>query len=210
MARYGKKNSTKFKLTKELVILVVALVAIIAVTVILSIPSKEEKIIAEYNTAIEEFNTQNSTSHSTLTSDEIVYVKADLADIEKALNSKGTDEEPEYTYVLYGTLKAATVVQYFNYINEEAKQHEIETIYFYSSSFVDGQEDKDDEEFLAKVDSYENVLNANVLEGVDEVDLLKTASFYVYKNGELVFNSNTYVEEGIYNWVQILSEAFSK
>ncbi|MDE7162241.1 MAG: hypothetical protein K2N65_05745, partial [Anaeroplasmataceae bacterium] len=83
-------------------------------------------------------------------------------------------------------------------------------VYIYSSEKVDKQEDKDDSNFLVSLEKDEAVFNSNVLEGVDEVDLLKTPALYTYKNGELVFNSVTVEEDGSYNWELIINKAFSK
>ncbi|MDE6660821.1 MAG: hypothetical protein K2J93_03230 [Anaeroplasmataceae bacterium] len=211
MARSIRRNKTKFVLRIELIILVLVLVAMIVTTVCLSIPSASEKRLEEFNNAITEYNTANSTSYGTLT-DESVIRKASLKKISSELSdaSKGTEENPRYTYVLYGSLVDSTILQYLSTIDKEAQQREVRVVYLYSSEKVDKQEDKDDIEFLADLEKDEDVFNADVLEGVDEVDLLKTPAFYVYKNGELVFNSTTIVEDGSYNWELIINKAFSK
>ena len=205
MARYGKRNSTKFVFTKELGILLGLIVAIIIATILLSIPNRTDRQIEKYNEAITEFNTLNSTSYSTITADEIVYVDAEYEDFEEILSAEGT------VYVLYGTLSLETIVSNFVTINAEAENREIETIYFLSSEYVDtfedDLEDDDDEDiFEATVEGYEkDIFNKNVLEGVEEVDLMQSGALLVYKDGQLVFNSNSYSD---YNWTQIINQAF--
>ena len=210
MARVGKKNKTKFVLRKELIILVLILVAMIVTTICLSIPSKEEKRIEEFNQAITTYNTANSTSYSLL-GDDMVFYKTNLKGIEKAIDaSNGTEAEPKYTYILYGSLSNSTILENLSAINEEAKQHEVKKVYFYSSSKVDEQEDLNDADFLAEIEQDETVFNKDVLNGVDKVDLLKPTALYVYKNGELVFNSMKATEDDTYSWSLIINQAFSK
>ena len=207
MARYGKKNSAKFVFTKELGILLGLIVALIVATVLLSIPNRTDRQIEKYNEAITEFNTLNQTSHATITTEDVVYVDAEYEDFEEILNGEGT------VYILYGTLSLETIVSNFVTINNEAENREIETIYFLSSEYVDTFEDDEDDEddediFEATVEGYEkDIFNKNVLEGVDEVDLMESGALLVYKNGQLVFNSNSYSD---YNWTQIINQAFQK
>ena len=211
MARDIRKNKTKFVLHKELIILVAVLVAMIVTTICLSLPTAAEKRLAELNDAITEYNTFNSTSYSTLDEDTVIR-KASLKTIESSIKNseKGTDENPSYVYVIYGSLSNATILQYLSAIDTEAQNRKVKTVYFYSSDKVDNQEDKDDTSFLAALKKDEAVFNSSVLEGVDEVDLLETTALYTYKNGELVFNSTTVVEDGSYNWELIINKAFSK
>ncbi len=210
MAKAGRRNKTKFILRKELIILVLVLIAMIVTTVCLSIPSATEKRLEEFNTAITEYNTANSTSYSTLGEDSVIR-KASLKQVTKAIeDSKGTEEEPKYTYILYGSLTNATICQYLSAIDTEAQNREVKVVYLYSSEKVDKQEDKDDADFLNEIDQDEKVFNSDVLEGIDAVDLLKTPALYVYKNGELIFNSVTVEEDGSYNWELIINKAFSK
>ncbi len=210
MARVGKKNKTKFVLRKELIILVFILLAMIVTTICLSIPSKDEKRLEEFNQAISSYNTANSTQYNLL-DDQMVFQKANLKGIEKAIdNSKGTESEPKYTYVLYGSLSNATILENLSAINTEAKNREVKKVYFYASDKVDGQEDLNDADFLAEIEQDETVFNKDVLNGVDKVDLLKPTALYVYKNGELVFNSMKATEDETYSWSLIINQAFSK
>lgn len=211
MSRSIRRNKTKFILRKELVILVLALVAMIVTTICLSIPSAKEKRLEEFNNAITAYNTANSTSYSTLTEDSVIY-KASLNKIDSEIKAglNGTTEEPKYVYVLYGTLSNATICQYLSSIDNEAQQRDVKNVYLYSSEKVDNQEDKDDVEFLAELENDEKIFNSKVLEGVEEVDLLNTPALYVFKNGQLVFNSYTLEDDGSYNWELIINKAFSK
>lgn len=211
MARSVRKNKTKFIVRKELIILILVLVAMIVTSICLSIPSAAEKRLEEFNTAITNYNSANSTSYGTLSEDNVIR-NASLKKISSEIknDANGTEEKPKYTYVLYGSLSSSVVLQYLSVIDTEAKQREIEVVYLYSSEKVDNQEDKEDTEFLADLEKDEEVFNADVLEGIDEVDLLKTPALYVYKNGELIFNSVSLEDDGSYNWELIINKAFSK
>ena len=207
MARYGKRNSTKFVFTKELGILLGLIVALIVATVLLSIPNRTDRSIEKYNEAITEFNTVNQTQHATITTEDVVYEDAEYEDFEEILSGEGT------VYILYGTFSLESIASNFVTINTEAENREIEKIYFLSSEYVDTFEDdleNDDDEdiFEATVEGYEkDIFNKNVLEGVEEVDLMKSGALLVYKNGQLVFNSTSYTD---YNWTQIITQAFQK
>ena len=207
MARYGKRNETKFKFTKELGFLIGGIVAIIVATILLSIHNKTDRQIEKYNEAITAFNSEKSTSYATITTEDVVYVDAEYEEMAEILKGEGT------VYVLYGTLNLDTICSNFVSINDEADRREIETIYFLSSeyvdTFVDDEEDDTDEDiFEATVEGYEkDIFNANVLEGVDEVDLMASGALLVYKDGQLVFNSTSYTD---YNWTQIINQAFQK
>lgn len=210
MAKTGRRNKTKFIIRKELIILIIVLIAMIVTTVCLSIPSAAEKRLDELNSAITEYNSANSTSYATLGEDTVIR-KVSLKRVERAIEeSKGTESDPKYAYVLYGSLTNGTICQYLSQIDTEAQNHEVKTVFLYTSEKVDLQEDKDDTEFLADLEKDEAIFNADVLEGIDEVDLLKVPALYVYKNGELVFNSVTIEEDGSYTWELIINKAFSK
>ncbi len=210
MARSIRKNKTKFVLRKELIILVAVLVAMIVTTICLSIPSQQEKRLEEFNNAITAYNNANSTSYTTLDDDSVIY-KTSLKKLDTAIKntSDGTAENPEFVYVIYGSLTNSTICQYLSSIDIEAQQREVEKVYLYTSEKVDNQEDKDDAEFIAELENDEKVFNSKVLDGIEKVDLLNTPALYVFKNGELVFNSFTLEDDGSYNWELIINKAFS-
>ena len=210
MARAGRRTKTKFVIRKELIILVLIIVAMIVTTICLSIPSAAEKRLEEFNTAITEYNTANSTSYSTLGEDSVIR-KASLKKVEQVIeDSKGTESEPKYAYIIYGSLTDAKICQYLSAIDTEAQNRDVKTVYIYFSDKVDRQEDKEDTDFLNDLEQDEKIFNSDILEGIEEVDLLKTPALYVYKNGELVFNSVTIEEDGSYSWDLIINKAFSK
>lgn len=214
MARVGKKSNVKFKLHKELIFLLVAIVAMIVTTIVLAIPSESKTTYDELNNAILAYNSTNSTSYATIEEDH-VFDKAELKDIKKAIEKTedGTEESAEYVYVLYGSLNQATILQYLSVINTEAKQRERDVVYLYSSEKVETQEDLEEEKFVAALEKDEQVFNGSnnelVATGVDAVDLTVYPTLLVYKNGELIFNSTTVVEDGSYNWNLLIVHAFS-
>ena len=137
-------------------------------------------------------------------------MKIFIKNIEKAIEKCG---QGEYVYVLYGSLNSATILQYLSTIDNEAKQREVSKVYWYNSSKVEEQEDLSDSEFLAGLENDQKVFNGSndslVAAGVEAVDLLDCPALFVYKDGQLVFNSVTVVEDGSYNWEIIISRAFS-
>ena len=208
MARFGKVNKTKFVLRKELIFLMLFIVAMIVATILLAMPSKSEKNLEEFNNAILEYNTANSTSFATLEEDH-VFKKTALTEVQELISDKGSEEEPKYTYILYGSLQNATILEFLSVINTEAQNREVKNVYFYPSNKVDNQEDKEDQDFLNEIAADEKIFNADILAGIEEVDLLTAPALYVYKNGELIFNSVTLDEDGTYNWYIMINNAFS-
>lgn len=210
MAKTGRRSTTKFILRKELIILVLVLVAMLITTICLSIPYGNEKNLEELNAAITEYNSTSGTSYTLLGEDTVIR-KTEMKKVgDHIAESKGTEADPKYTYILYGSLSDSTILQYLSKIDSEAQQREVKVVYLVSSEKVDTQEDKDDADFLAELEKDEKVFNADVLEGIEEVDLLETPALYVYKNGELVFNSVPVIEDGSYNWELVINVAFSK
>ena len=201
MAKKNRKNKAKFKWTKELIILLVLLVAMVTSTIVLSIPSSKTKTTTSFNEAITAYNTSNSTSYSTL-STENVFVEVEH---KKLLNKI---EKEEYVYVVYGSLSDGTVLQYLSTINSVATQEEIETVYFYSSAWVEETEDTDTEAFKTKKQELEADINKNVNRDVEALDLLEYPALLVFHNGELIFNSQTYSDNEQYTWNMFIQKAF--
>ena len=201
MAKKNRKNKAKFKWTKELIILLVLLVAMVTATIVLSIPSSKTKTTTSFNEAITAYNTSNSTSYSTL-STENVFVEVEH---KKLLNKI---EKEVYVYVIYGSLSDGTVLQYLSTINSVATQEEIETVYFYSSAWVEETEDTDTEAFKTKKQELEADINKNVNRDVEALDLLEYPALLVFHNGELIFNSQTYSDNEQYTWNMFIQKAF--
>jgi hypothetical protein len=129
MASKNKKDKVKFKFTKELLFLILSLVAIITATILLAIPTADEKRTDAYNEAILAYNTTNSTSYATLGYDN-VYENIEYDELTQVL-----DNAEGYTYVLYGSTNVSTVIMYMATIDSKAKDVEVETVYLYSSLY---------------------------------------------------------------------------
>ena len=137
MASKRRKNSTKFKWTKELIILIVALIAIITTTIILSVPSEKEKYTDEINTAITIANASNSqsgTSYNTIPADN-VFAEISHKNLVNKIN------KDEYVYVLYGSLNNNTLLENLYAINLMCTNEEIKSVYIFSSLWVEETED---------------------------------------------------------------------
>lgn len=205
MASKRRKNSTRFKWTKELFFLIIALVAIITTTVILSIPSTKEKYTNEINTAITVANAANSesgTSYNTIPTDNV------FAEIthEKLLNKVSEDE---YVYVLYGSLNNATLLANFYNINLICTNEEIKNVYVYSSLWVEETDDYETETFKEEQSSIESDINANKDKDVAEFSVLTYPAILVFNNGKLIFNSQGYEDiEGQITWANYIQKAF--
>ena len=200
MASKSKRNKVQFKLTKELIFLVVGILAIVAVTIILGIPSKAEKQLEKYNTAITDYNTANSTSYSLLGEDHVF--------VEIGHNSLGNKiGSEEYVIVFYGLLTEGVYLQNLASINAVAQDYEIDKVYLYFAEWVAGEEDQDSVEFRNALNEKEALLNKNVDEDQDDFDMTTYPTLLVYNSGELIFNSQTYSDNTTYDWNMYINKA---
>ncbi len=207
MASKNRRNKVKFKWTKELVFLILGLVAIIAATIVLCIPSSSHKTTTAMNEAIYAANLSNSQSENSnretynLLPDENVYVELEFDKLSKKIDDEG------YVYVLYGSTNSTTILKNLSVINTTATDLEIETVYYFSSKWVEETEDTQAEEFKAEQNEIEAAFNANKNADVAEFSLLDYPALLVFNNGELVFNSQSY-EDDYATWEMFIQKAF--
>lgn len=200
MASKYKKNKVKFKWSKELIILLVVLVAILITTIVLNIPSAKAKSTKQFNDAIVEYNTANSTSYTTLSEDN-VFEKISHEKLVKKIAGK------DYVYVLYSSLNNATILEQLSSINAKAKDEEIKTVYLYSSEWVEKTEDLETENFKTKKAGIEEDINKSKGKDVDDFSVESYPAILVFHDGEMIFNSQTYDESDEYNWSMYIQKA---
>ncbi|MGM9968995.1 MAG: hypothetical protein ACI35S_01195 [Anaeroplasma sp.] len=204
MASKNRRNKVKFKLTKELVILVVALLAILTATIIMALPSNAAKTLEKYNDAITEYNSANSTSYSTLP-EEHVFKEISF---EKLVNKKNSDE---YTYVFYGSFSQGAFVENLSKINTQAKEHEIKTVYLFFCTWVEEQDDINSIDFNNEAKEKNALLNESKDKSQDEFDMVDITepALLVFKSGTLIFNTQTYVDNDEYSWSNYINKALT-
>lgn len=201
MASKNRKNKAKFKWTKELIILLIAIVAILTVTIILSVPSAKTKSTRKFNEAIYASNSANSTSYSLLPEDN-VFEEIGHSRLLKRIATGN------YVYVVYGSTSSTTILEQLSNINSVATGEEIDTVYFYSSYWVENTEDTDSEDFKLKQKEIEDDLNKSKDADVEEFSLLEYPALLVFNEGKLIFNSQGYDEVDSYNWNMYIQKAF--
>ncbi len=211
MASKSKRKKVKFKWTKELIILIAALVVLLTVTIILAIPSQDKKNLTKWNDAITAYNTENSTSYSTLGTE--VHLKevggSDESHFKKARALADTDG---YTYFFYGSLANATFLEQLSNINKIAIDYEIENVYLLYATFYEeaqADEETDTVSFKQKCDSYEEILNSGKDGDATDIDLTIYPSLFVYKNNSLIFNTQVGNDSDEYSWNIYIRKAFS-
>ena len=152
MASKNRKNRVKFKLTKELIFLVLGLIAIAVTTIVLSQESASEKKIKSINTAIIDYNLANGSSYNTITGEDVFDI-IEYDELKSTISKKG------YVYIYYGSLEKAAYLENLASINTAALAAEVKTVYLYYSSWVDGQEDLDAPEFKEEASKREEIFN---------------------------------------------------
>lgn len=96
-----KYSKVKFTLRKELIFILAAIVLLVVATILLNLPTEEEKFIKKWNEA-----------GSSIT-ENVIYEEVTFDELKAALDTKG---ETEYTYVLYATTSDENAVSLFDQI----------------------------------------------------------------------------------------------
>ena len=202
MASKNRRKKVQFHWTKELIILIVSLVAILTATIILALPSPKEKLTDELNTQITTYNSTNSTSYGTLTT-ENVYSIFDSYD-----ELKRVKEESGYVYVFYGVYSSGTFLEQLSAIDTAARNNDVEKVYLYLANEVEDTEDQDSTTFKREMETRKNEISSNKLLDVKEIDFTEYPSLFVFQDGKLVFNSQT--DEGSQlSWSIYINKAFT-
>ena len=211
MASKRRRNKVKFKWNRYLIILIAGIVALSVATIILSIPSKAKRNLNKWNEAISTYNSENSTSYSTITSDN-VFTEIDESSYKKEVKKvKSIAKSSNYTYFWYGSLKNGDYLEQLSAINTLAKDYEIKTVYLFYATYVtdaEKNEETNTAEYKKTVDSYEDILNADKDADVESIDLTSYPALLVYKDGKLIFNSQN-DDSDEYSWSIYIQKAFS-
>lgn len=207
MASKSRRKKAKFKLTKELVILVVGLLAILVATIILAIPSSEKKFYNKLKDAVVNYGDSNTK----LISSDHVFKEIDEDEYIDVINEVKSTANNGYTYFLYGQLTNSTYVSQLYPINETAKDYGVSYVYLFYSTFYNDAKDNDElntSSFKEKCNEYESILNNGKSQDAYAIDLTKENALFVFKDGSLIFNSQA-DEESKYGWDAYIKQAFS-
>ena len=207
MASKSRRKKAKFKLTKELVILVVGLLAILVATIILAIPSSEKKFYNKLRDAVINYGDSNTQ----LFSSDHVFKEIDEDEYIDVINEVKSTANSGYTYFLYGQLTNSTYVSQLYPINETAKDYGVSHVYLFYSTVYNAAKDNDElntSSFKEKCNEYESILNNGKSQDAYAIDLTKENALFVFKNGSLIFNSQA-DEDSKYGWDAYIKQAFS-
>lgn len=217
MASKSRRKNKKFHWTKELIFLIAGIVVLIVVAIIVNLPTAQNKLLSELNTAIATYNSNNSTEYSQLSEDTQCYRYISLDELAKKKKNNG------YTYVLYGALDNGTTLQNLSAIASKVYDNDyVQTVYLMTADFViAANSDKNayDEtyEYHEKIEAMERKINDNVADSGEaglktsyDIDLEKYPALLVFKNDQLIFNSQAYEADSTqYSWSNYISKAFS-
>ena len=204
MASKSKRNKVKFKWTKELGFLLGSLLIIGIVAIILAIPTRSERKLEKINDSITEYNTANSTSYTTLPKN---HVFKEISHSQLVNKKKSSN----YTIVWYGSLSNGTYLEYLYTLNQLADTYDVKTIYLYYATFVEDatkDEETDTEAYKTQLKAKEDALNNNKAADAEEIDLENYPAIFVFKDGQLLFNSQVGNNSEEYNWDIYFNNAF--
>ncbi|MBQ9449320.1 MAG: hypothetical protein IJU60_05545 [Acholeplasmatales bacterium] len=204
MASKNRKRKNKFVWTKELIFLIAGLLILIAIAVVINLPTSAEKSLSRYNTAITTYNTDNSTSYTTLPKDH-VFKEIDYNGL---LNEKTKNE---YVYVFYGSLTSGTYLEQLSNINTKAKDCEVKTVYLMFADWYENATDKESLSFITELEDREEKLSSGRTEH-DKVSLAAHPALLVFKDNKLVYNTQTYqnaTSGDDYNWNMYINKALT-
>ena len=200
-----KKDLFRFTITKELVIFLSCLIVLIAAAIVLSIPRDNENIYNDYSAAATSLTTDDNTV-STITSKEHVFKTISYKDLVNKI-----DKEDGLFYVYYSSTTVSDAVSILATVNTFAETYDVNTVYLLDNSFYTDLDltNGDDNTTL---DEYEAALGLGA-STVNTVDLSIVPTLFVYKNHELIFNSNSkdFVTDdntAKYSWNVVLNQAF--
>ncbi len=199
------KRKTKFIWTKEMIILLVCLFAAIVAAILLNLPTSKERSLTKYNEAIETYNSNNSTSYTTLTKDNVYKDISHDSLVSKKASS-------DYTYVLYGSFEDGTFLDELYKVNVAAKNYDIDLVYLCDSAWYEDEDDKDTVEFRALVKEKETALNSSVDKDQKDFDVSLGTALMVFKDDKLIYNSQTYSSSessSEYNWYLYVNKALT-
>lgn len=161
--RSVRRTKFKFKWTKELVFLICGLLVMIAATVILALPTKQDKFL-------------NKWSGTSLTKETVITeIKEDKL-LEEIKNN-------EYVFVFYGAPADSTSITNIDIVEAQAQTFEITNVYW-----LDGTDIYETDEETKATRDFKTALSARE-EKLQDVDLLTMGSFWVYENGVLIVDS---------------------
>lgn len=188
-----KYSKVKFTLRKELVMILAAIVVLVVATILLNLPTKEEKFVNKWAEA-----------GAQITENEL-YVEVSFDELQDELSGK---QAGEYTFVLFTTPSDADGVTYFNTVISLAELYGVEKVYLVDSEFVVGKDREEDSDFDAELKDIED--NFKTEEGT-EMKLDAVSNFWVFNGDTLVDCTDNYAVNDTPNWglalVQMLSYA---
>jgi hypothetical protein len=204
MASKSKRNKVKFKWTKELGFLLGSIAIIGVAAILLAIPTRAERKLEKINDSITEYNSANETSYYTLPKDHVFKEISHSSLVSKKKSSN-------YTIVWYGSLKNGTYLQYLYTLNTMADTYDVNSIYLYYASFVEdaqADEETETEAYKTQLKAREDALNDNKASDATEIDLENYPAIFVFKDGQLLFNSQVGTDSTEYNWEIYFNAAF--
>ncbi len=196
MARTNKRRKvkTKFRWTKEFIILIAFIAIIGLATILMSLESKSTKLYKQITSAQTSEQTQ-------LSEDNVFEYWIKESDLKKTIQST------EYTYVYYGSVANSDFLTNIQAVNQGAKDFDVKKVYLFSSSWAEGL-DMTDEDTL---DDNKQALK-DKSDALGGVDLTIYPQLWVFKDGKAIFKSSditedTYVGQNA-SWQFIINQAF--
>ncbi len=181
MASRIRKTKFKFKWTKELVFLICGLLVMIIATIILALPTKQERFL-------------NKWSGTSLTKETVITEIKE----EKLLDEINKNE---FVFVFYGAPADSTSVTNIDIVEAQAQIFDIDKVYW-----LDGTEIYETDDETKSTRDFKTAINARE-EKLQDVDLLTMGSFWVYQNGKLIVDS---VDMDGSTFEQVVHYGFSK
>lgn len=192
-----RKVKTRFKFTKALAVLLGFIVVIAILTGLLSIESDAEKLYTKITTAqaaVDDFSGTSLDEDNVFK--EISY---------KKLTSK--IKSSDYVYVYYGTITNTDYLTYIQTVNDRAQTYNVDRVYLLDSVWATSI-DTDDEDFGEE----NNLVLSEVERALGGVDMTIVPSLWVFKDGEVVFNSDDYINDTYQasTWNYVIEQAFGR
>lgn len=178
----NKYKKVSFVLRKELVIIVLVILALVGATVLLNLPTKEEKLLKEWSAA-----SSDITSVS-------LFESVNTKDLDKALAKGGK------VFVMFGAASDTNSVSLLKAFNDFASTAKVEKIYLLDATDYLGDRKAD------------NTLDEKlkVLEAKYQISISEIPTAFYFNDGKLIKTLNTeLVAEQSYSYVEAVKALLS-
>lgn len=181
-----KYSKVKFTLRKELLFILAAIVIMVVATILLQLPSKEEKFNKKWNLQ-----------------DNMLYKEVSINDLDNVLEDK---KATDTVFVLFVLPKDSATSTHLTLIETIAEEFDVKRVYLVDATFATKGDREIDDKFNEKLEKIENQFTNS-----DDVTITldNVPNFWAFQDSKLVKEINQDKIEAEGDWYSAAIEVFS-